>query len=107
MGCPWLSKFAHACPTSPQKLFISSQPALYGLPGQPHCTLNGVSPQPSAVRPVLSLTPILARAQITSVIISAPNLSGTRALTGRKYKVDPTTRMSVDLTIENLTPWAA
>ena len=52
--------------------------------GQTHWTESGVSPQPSAAGPRRSSTVILTRAQVTSVVISGPNLSGTRVLIGRK-----------------------
>lgn len=35
------------------------------------------------------------RAQVTDVVVSGPNFSGTRVLIGRKYSVAPTGRMSV------------
>ena len=52
--------------------------------GQTHCTLSGVSPQPSAVCPRRSVTRTRTRAHTTSVNVSAPNLNGTRVRTGRK-----------------------
>ena len=56
------------------------------LLGQTHCTLSGVSPQPCARRPLPSTTVRHTRAQITEVNVSGPNFSGTRVVTGRKYK---------------------
>src|SRR5262249_40176232 len=64
--------------------------------GQTHWTDSGVSPQPSARRPERSSTVILTRAQVTSVVISGPNLRGIRDLIGRKYKSTATGWISVD-----------
>jgi hypothetical protein len=52
--------------------------------GQAHCTLSGVSPQPAAVRPSRPATNTCTRAQVTLVIVSVPNFSGTRVVTGSR-----------------------
>jgi len=41
-----------------------------------------------------------ARAQVTDVTVSVPNLSGTRVCNGRKYSRAPATRMSVALLMD-------
>ena len=51
--------------------------------GQTHCTLSGVSPQPTAVPAPAPCNSTLARAQMTDVVTSGPNFSGTRVVTGR------------------------
>ena len=63
--------------------------------GQTQATLNGVSPQPTLLRPDFVSTSILTLAQTTEVSVSAPNLSGTRIVAGMKYNAAETGLMSV------------
>src|SRR6185437_4956399 len=97
-GWPQTPKRAQAFVNSAQSpCKACSRSASGTLLGQTQETLKGVSPQPSAEAPLRPSTRRQTRAEVTSRVVSGPNLTGIRARKGRKYNLAPIGRMSVGL----------
>ena len=65
----------------------SSRSSQDNVDGQTHATLNGVSPQPSALRPWRSSTRTRTRAHSARVTTCAPNFNGTRKVRREEKKL--------------------